>query len=301
MSDFRLKVFRSAARHLSLTKAAEEMCITQPAVTRHIKEIEAEYGQRVFERTGGKLVLTEAGRTLLAHAGDILEGYDRLEYDMKQLSGECAGQLRIGASTTIAQYILPPVLASFTARHPNIRLLLFCANTEEVEHALARHDIDLGFVEGIGHRQSLHYTEWLKDELVAVVSTTSPLAVKDEITLADLRQIPVVLREPGSGTLGVWQSALRHKNIPLTSLRVIAHIGHSESIKRFIMHSEAMAILSVRAVSQEVFDGTLKIIDIKDLPLERMFHIVRRQGQENSVAEKFLQYLLKHKPDLCIP
>ena len=176
------------------------MCITQPAVTRHIKEIEAEYGQRVFERTGGKLVLTEAGRTLLAHAGDILEGYDRLEYDMKQLSGECAGQLRIGASTTIAQYILPPVLASFTARHPNIRLLLFCANTEEVEHALARHDIDLGFVEGIGHRQSLHYTEWLKDELVAVVSTTSPLAVKDEITLADLRQIPVVLREPGSGT-----------------------------------------------------------------------------------------------------
>lgn len=291
MSDFRLKVFRSTARHLSFTKAADEMCISQPAVTRHIKEIESEYGQRVFERTNGKLILTKAGSALLAHAEKILEQYDALDFEMKRLRGEYAGELKIGASTTIAQYILPVALADFATRHPDVNLLLLNGNTAEVEEALIRHDIDLGLVEGISRQLPLHYTAWLKDELVAVVRADSHLADREEITTDELSAIPLVLREPGSGTLAVWHSALRHKGIPETSLRVIAHLGNSESIKRFVARYDAMGILSIRAVHQEILNGQLKIIEIKDLPLQRVFHIVQRQGQESGLTEKFLTHL----------
>lgn len=293
MSDFRLKVFRSTARHLSFTKAAEEMCISQPAVTRHIKEIESEYGQRVFERTNGKLILTKAGTVLLAHAEKILEQYDALDFEMKRLRGEYAGELRIGASTTIAQYILPTALADFATQHPDINLSLLNGNTSEVEEALIRHDIDLGFVEGISRQLPLHYTAWLKDELVAVVRTDGKFADKEEISSNELSDIPLVLREPGSGTLAVWHSALKHKGIPETSLQVIAHLGSSESIKRFVSRYDAMGILSIRAIHQEVLNNVLKIIEIKDLPLQRVFHIVQRQGQESGLTEKFLTYLHK--------
>lgn len=293
MSDFRLKVFRSTAHHLSFTKAAEEMCISQPAVTRHIKEIESEYGQRVFERTNGKLILTKAGKALLAHAEKILEQYDALDFEMKRLRGEYAGELRIGASTTIAQYILPTALADFASQHPDINLSLLNGNTSEVEEALIRHDIDLGFVEGISRQLPLHYTAWLKDELVAVVRTDGKFADKEEISSNELSDIPLVLREPGSGTLAVWHSALKHKGISETSLQVIAHLGSSESIKRFVSRYDAMGILSIRAIHQEVMNNVLKIIEIKDLPLQRVFHIVQRQGQESGLAEKFLSYLHK--------
>ena len=199
--------------------------------------------------------------------------------------------LRIGASYTVGTAFLPPILQKLSREPEPFRCEVVIRNTALIETALLESTLDIAILEGAIHSRDLIETVVGHDEVIAVIQ---PGREKTD-------DCPWILREPGSGTLAVWQSALRHKNIPLTSLRVIAHIGHSESIKRFIMHSEAMAILSVRAVSQEVFDGTLKIIDIKDLPLERMFHIVRRQGQENSVAEKFLQYLLKHKPDLCIP
>ena len=293
MSDFRLKVFRSTARHLSFTKAADEMCISQPAVTRHIKEIESEYGQRVFERTNGRLILTKAGSTLLEHAERILEQYDTLDFEMKRLRGEYAGELKIGASTTIAQYILPAALADFATRHPDINLLLLNGNTTEVEEALIRHDIDLGLVEGISRQLPLHYTAWLKDELVAVVRANGSLARKEEITTDELSTIPLVLREPGSGTLAVWHSALQHKGIPENTLHVIAQSGNSESIKRFISRYDAMEILSIRSVHQEILNGQLKIVEIKDLPLQRVFHIVQRQGQESGLTEKFLTYLHK--------
>lgn len=291
MSDFRLKVFRAAARHLSLTKAADAMCISQPAVTRHIKEIESEYGQRVFERTNGKLVLTTAGRTLLAHAEKILEQYDALDYDMQRLQGTCGGHLRLGASTTIGQYMLPGVLAGFATRYPDVHLLLLNGNSADVEQALIRHDIDLGLVEGLSHQPSLRYTPWLQDELVAVVRPDSRYATPDSLTAADLPHIPLVLREPGSGTLAVWQSALASHHLSAGSLHVVAQLGSSESIKQFISSYDAMAILSIRAVRRELWEGRLKLIELKDFALQRLFHIVQRQGQESSLSEDFLRYL----------
>ena len=175
MSDFRLKVFRSAARHLSFTKASEELYVSQPSVTRHIRELETEYGQRLFERTGGRLLLTQAGVRMLEHVERILEAYSALEYEMKKISGESGGTLRLGASTTIAQYVLPRALALFSQDRRQTSIYLRNGNTEEIEQALLAHEIDLGLVEGGSRQRVLNYIPFMKDELVAVVRTHNRL------------------------------------------------------------------------------------------------------------------------------
>lgn len=149
MSDFRLKVFRSVAKNLSFTKASQELFVSQPAITKHIQELEAAYQTRLFDRQGSRISLTESGNLLLEHCERILEDYKRLEYEMHLLHNEYTGGLKLGASTTIAQYVLPPLLASFIGKFPQVSLSLLNGNSREIEAALQEHRIDLGFVEGV--------------------------------------------------------------------------------------------------------------------------------------------------------
>ena len=118
MSDFRLKVFQSVAKNLSFTKASQELFVSQPAITKHIQELEAAYQTRLFDRQGSRISLTDSGKLLLEHCERILEDYKRLEYEMHLLHNEYTGGLKLGASTTIAQYVLPPLLASFIGKFP---------------------------------------------------------------------------------------------------------------------------------------------------------------------------------------
>ena len=173
MSDFRLKVFQSVAKNLSFTKASQELFVSQPAITKHIQELEAYYQTRLFDRQGSKISLTKSGELLLKHSEKILDDYKQLEYEMHLLHNEYIGELKLGASTTIAQYVLPPLLADFIAKFPQINLSLINGNSRGVEAALQEHRIDLGLVEGIFRLPNLKYTPFLQDELVAVVHTLS--------------------------------------------------------------------------------------------------------------------------------
>lgn len=220
MSDFRLKVFRSVAKNLSFTKASQELFVSQPAITKHIQELEAAYQTRLFDRQGSRISLTESGHLLLEHCERILEDYKRLEYEMHLLHNEYTGGLKLGASTTIAQYVLPPLLASFIGKFPQVSLSLLNGNSREIEAALQEHRIDLGFVEGVFRLPNIRYTTFLEDELVAVVRTGSKLAVGEEITPDELFHLPLVLRERGSGTLDVFERALQQHNIKLSSRKV---------------------------------------------------------------------------------
>ena len=213
MSDFRLKVFRSVAKNLSFTKASQELFVSQPAITKHIQELEAAYQTRLFDRQGSRISLTESGNLLLEHCERILEDYKRLEYEMHLLHNEYTGGLKLGDSTTIAQYVLPPLLASFIGKFPQVSLSLLNGNSREIEAALQEHRIDLGFVEGVFRLPNIRYTTFLEDELVAVVRTGSKLAVGEEITPDELFHLPLVLRERGSGTLDVFERALQQHNI----------------------------------------------------------------------------------------
>lgn len=294
MSDFRLKVFRSVAKNLSFTKASQELFVSQPAITKHIQELEAAYQTRLFDRQGSRISLTESGNLLLEHCERILEDYKRLEYEMHLLHNEYTGGLKLGASTTIAQYVLPPLLASFIGKFPQVSLSLLNGNSREIEAALQEHRIDLGFVEGVFRLPNIRYTTFLEDELVAVVRTGSKLAVGEEITPDELFHLPLVLRERGSGTLDVFERAL----LKLSSLQVLMYLGSTESIKLFLEHTDCLGIVSVRSITRELYSGQLRVVEIKGMPMLRDFSFAQPQGQESGLAQVFMQFAMHNNHKL---
>ena len=298
MGDFRLKVFVSVAKNLSFTKASQELFISQPSVTKHIQELETLYQTRLFERMGNSISLTDAGRVFLEHSKRILDDYGRLAYEMSLLRNDHSGELRLGASTTIAQYVLPPLLAQFIDKFPQVSLSLFSGNSAQVEKALQEHRIDLGLVEGNVRQQTLKYTPFLRDELVAVVNTHSRWSERDELELDDLYHIPLVLRERGSGTLDAVVAALQAHHIKLTDLPVRMYLGSTESIKLFLENSDCLGILSVRSISRELFSGRFKVLDIKGLSMHREFDFIQLQGQDNGLPALFMDFASRYNQKL---
>lgn len=298
MSDFRLKVFRSVANNLSFTKASQELFISQPAITKHIQELETCYKARLFDRQGNKISLTEAGKLLLEHSERILDAYKRLEYDMHLLHDDYIGELKLGASTTISQYVLPPLLGSFIRKFPQVTLSLLNGNSRGVEVALQEHRVDLGLVEGIYRLPNLKYTTFLEDELVAVVHTRNKLSLPEEIEPKDLAGVPLVLRERGSGTLDVIERALQQHNIKLSSLNVMMYLGSTESIKLFLENTDCMGIVSIRSISKELASGTFRVIEIKGMQMMREFCFVHQQGQEGGLSQVFMQFAMHHSKKL---
>lgn len=258
MDDFRLRVFITAAKTLNFTKCAEQLYISQPAVSKHIGELESRYKVQLFERSGSRLALTEAGRVMLEHAERIADGYRRLQYEMDLFTDRLGGELKVGASTTIAQYVLPQVLARFTARFPEVKVSLASGNSEQVEAALARHDTDLGLVESSARHPGFHYEPFIPDELVLIASTKGRYGRCDQVTLAELQTVPLVLRESGSGTLEVISKYLAAADVRLASLRVVMQLGSTESIKSFVRNSDAMAIVSVASIVDEMRSSPLR-------------------------------------------
>lgn len=290
MDDFRLRVFIAAAKSCSFTKASEQLCISQPAVSKHIGELESRYKVQLFVRRGSRLSLTTAGEILLGFAEHIADEYRRLEYEMGLCTCHIEGELRLGASTTIAQYLLPSILARFTARFPEVRISMLSGNSGQVEQALDAHAIDLGIVESMSRRQGLHYTHLCDDELVLVAGTNSVHAHTESVSLDELKQIPLVLREDGSGTLEVIAAALTAKRIKLSTLHIVMRLASTEGIKSFVRNSDAMAIVSVISVVEELRSGTLRIVDIEELPLCREFAFVTPTGETNPLAQQFADF-----------
>lgn len=291
MDDFRLRVFITAARTLSFTRTAEQLCISQPAVSKHVGELESRYGLQLFTRRGSRLELTEAGRTLLVSAERVADDYRRLEYEMSLCTGQTEGELRLGASTTIAQYLLPPILARFTTRFPKVRVSLLSGNSGQVEQALGDHAIDLGLVESVSRRQGLHYTPFRADELVLVARPGGKYARTESVTPEALCRIPLVLRENGSGTLEVIIAALADRGIRLSQLNVVLRLGSTEGIKGFVRHSDAMAIVSAFSVVDELRSGALRIVDLEGLTLLRDFVFVHNEAHPARLVRQFLDFV----------
>ncbi len=290
MFDFRLQVFNTVAKRLNFTKAAEELFITQPAVTKHIQEIENHFKVKLFERNGTKIKLTPAGETLLQHTDQLFAVYRNLEFELNTFTQQRTGKLRIGASTTVAQYVLPPVLAAFHKKFNNIKVTLTINNTEQIEQALQNKNIDLGIIEGQSKNNLFKYTEFVKDELVLVANINHPLAKKDMIKPDELLEIPLLLREPGSGTLEVLAHALKPLGIKISQLQNEMELGSTESMKLYLLNSNAMAFLSVHSILKELQNKECCIIDVKGLTIERHFYFIQQHGQAEALPDLFMKF-----------
>lgn len=298
MLDFRLQVFYTVARRLNFTKAAAELFITQPAVTKHIKELEGQFKVSLFERSGNKKIsLTPAGEILLQHVIQILNIYRELEYDMNLLVKQHSGHLRIGASTTVAQYVIPPVLAQFHKKFKDIQVQLITGNTEEVEHALLNKEIEMGIIEGISRNPQIKYEEYLADELVLVSANNNTTLKKDILKPEELKSYPLLLREHGSGTLDAITHSLKKHDIKLAELQIEMQLSDTESIKSYLLHSNCLAFLSVHAILNELRNNECRIIDVKGLSIERPFHFIMQHGQPHPLAELFMRFARTYKPN----
>lgn len=288
MQDFRLKVFLTAAKTLNFTRCAEQLNISQPAVSRHISELETYYGTKLFSRQASKIELTESGRILEQWSGRILSMYMQLEHEMGIAGKVAKGQLRIGASTTIAQYVLPPIIARFRSAYPDITITMNSANSQKIEMDLLAQNIDLGFVENISRRSGLHYEHFADDRLVVAASSSNPL--HGTYSLKHILQVPLVVREKGSGTLELMSRRFSEAGYSLSAFNTVASLGSSEAIKSYLKASNAIAVISVAAIRNELKEGKLKIIEIEGLNLDREFCYATCHGEKHTLANRFINF-----------
>ena len=293
MDEFRLRVFVTAARTLSFSKCAAALNITQPAVSRHIGEMEARYGMPLFTRGTSGVALTKAGGLLLSHAEGLLSAYQKMDYDMELLSQTSQGRLSIGASTTIAMYLLPPVLASFMELSGGVEVSMLSGNSENVEQWLRDGTVDIGFVENASRRPWLHYEPLMADELVLVAGTHGRYGSLEAVTPEELRELPIVLREKGSGTREIIERALNRRGIRVEDLNVVIELSSTEAIKSFVRSSDTVAIVSVIALHRELADSSLRIVDIDGIDMPREFATVVRPGEFSGLNARFHDFVIR--------
>ncbi|MGB4467060.1 MAG: LysR family transcriptional regulator [Azovibrio sp.] len=276
MADRRLQVFHAVARHLSFTKAAEALFMTQPAVTFQIKQLEDQYNTRLFERGHGQICLTPAGEMVLQYAEKILALSDELDARLGEMTGEMRGPLLVGASTTIAEFILPRVLGEFNALYPQVRVRLIVANSESIENRVSEHSLDIGLIEGPARQPELQTEVCCTDELVAIcapgyplLSETSATGVSPEV----LRDYEFISREPGSGTREVTDNHFQAAGIPPQELKTLMELGSPEALKGVVATGLGYAIVSRLVCEKECLLGTLVSIPLQP-PLTRMLSMV---------------------------
>jgi len=290
--DFRLKVFYTVATRLSFTKAAAELFITQPAVTKHIKELEQQLNVQLFLRNGSSIVLTTAGKVLLQYAEKIFQTYTELETELAQLNKMEAGTLHIGASTTVAQTILPKILALFKKTFPEVNFTFIQGNTDVITQLVLAEKIDIAIVEGAAHYPQIAYAPFAKDEIVLVTRANNQLSKKAEISPKQILNIPLILREAGSGTLDIIFNALNDAGINPKDLQVEIRLESSIAIKQYLLYSETATFLSIQSVISELKYNELSIIDIKGLEIFRTFQFIQLHGKNSKLIDLFKRFCL---------
>ncbi len=290
MFDFRFKVFHTVAKRLSFTKAASDLFITQPAVSKHIQELEQYFKVPLFNRKGNQIQLTAQGKVLLEYTEQLLNIYRNMEFDMNSFSNQQKGLLHLGASSTISQYVIPSVLADFHKKYQEVNVRLMNGNTEQIEQALLNNDIDIGIIEGQSKNKDIKYVEYVKDEIVLVSNTQHILAKKPYLTINELKKIPLLVREAGSGTLDVITHALKPFGLNFSQLNIEMELGSTEAIKTYLRNSECMAFLSIHSVLNELSSNSFRILDVKGLSIERYFYFIQRQGASEQLANLFMHF-----------
>jgi DNA-binding transcriptional LysR family regulator len=272
-----LQIFGAVAQTGTTTAAAANLALSQSATSAALNELERVLDVRLFDRVGRRLLLNESGRALLPSARALLDGAKSVEDGFRLGRGGAPVDLRIAASTTIGNYVLPPLLANFRSAAPEARLHLRIGNTLEVVTAVENFEADLGLIEGPCHAADLRVLPWLDDELTLVAAPTHPLALaaaQGRLPLKDLRTAEWLLREPGSGTREAVEQAL----IPhLLHLRTEMTLGSSEAIKNAVALGLGVSCLS-KSVVQDFLDAGRLVVLRSTLPrLSRRFSIVHHQ------------------------
>lgn len=278
MSDRRLQVFTAVAKLLSFTKAADALHMTQPAVTFQVRQLEESFNTRLFDRSHNRISLTKIGKEVYQYSQKIMDLYSDMDKTVRDLTGEMGGYILLGASTTVAEYLLPQFLGKFKEKYPSLTIRLIEANSEAILQKIENNEIDLGVVESEVHNKKLHIDICQKDEVVLIVAPEHELANKKEIPITKLLEYKHVVRELGSGTREVVNTALQNTDLSIDDLDIVMEMGSPESIKGAVESGIGISLISRSCVVKELQLGTLREIRIKPR-INRNFSFVYQNQQ----------------------
>lgn len=297
IENFRLRVFRTVAKHLNFSRAAEELLLTQPAVTQQIKALEDEFGVSLFDRGGGHIQLTPGGKALLPFAERINTLSEEAVQAVAAAYGEQSGELTVGASQTIAQYLLPSVIAAFRKSHPKVRVTAVTDNTDGILEALVAGKIELALIEGPERRNDLQIEPFMEDHMVLVVPPGHEWAGQS-VTAAMLSREPLLMREFGSGSRRVIEQALAAKGLKARDIQISMEFDSTEGLLSAVEAGLGVTFVSRLAVRNQLALGTLKLAYARELDLARWFSLARASGPEpRGNIEAFRTLLLSHIPE----
>ena len=277
LENFRLKVFRAVAEHLNFRKAAEQLFLTQPAVTLQIKALENDLGMRLFDRTGGKITFTQQGSVLLAYAHKLASLASEAERELGCSAGSVSGELALGASTTIAQYVLPRLIGAFQSEYPKIQFSLQSSNTSEVVRCLLDGKVTLGLIEGPARERGVRTEPFMEDELVLI---TPPSFDSDRLAPGQFLATSLLMREHGSGSRRVVELALERAGFKLKAFKKVMELDSTEAIKSAVEAGLGVGFVSRWAIAKELELGTLKVAEVTGVRAARHFTLISRTGPE---------------------
>jgi len=288
MADRRLQVFHAVAKHLSFTRAAETLFMTQPAVTFQVRQLEEQFNARLFDRSQGRIALTPAGVVALEYAERILALSGELDKRLKEMGSQLGGPLLIGASTTIADFLLPQVLGQFKARFPGVVPRLHVANSDAVQHRVAERALDLGFIEGDSCLATLQSDLCREDELRVVCAPSHPLARLKAIEPRALTEHAYISREPGSGTREVIDHFLKKNGVAYDTLQVVMEAGSPEALKGLAATGLGFTILSQATITKEVRLRELVSIPLSPRLLRNLSVVYPRERIHSRLVSAFV-------------
>jgi len=284
-----LKVFESVARHLNYTRAAEELHLTQPAVSMQVKQLEESLGAALFEQLGKRIHLTETGKEVLTYARNITQQLDELEAVLNHQKGLSGGRLRVSVATT-ANYFVPILLGSFSRRHPDITVSLDVTNRETLLRQLSENLVDLVIMGRPPAEADVEAEVFMENPLVIVAPPDHPLAREKKIPLRRLQEEVFLVREPGSGTRIAMERFFAERGM---HLKTGMEVGSNEAIKQSVQAGLGLGLLSRATVDQELALGQLVVLDVAEFPIMRHWYMVHRRGKRLSpVARAFRDFVL---------
>ncbi|MDP1605852.1 MAG: LysR family transcriptional regulator [Rhodocyclaceae bacterium] len=290
MADRRLQVFHAVAKQLSFTKAAEVLFMTQPAVTFQIKQLEEHFNTRLFDRGHGRISLTPAGELVLTYAEKILGLSGEMDVRLSEMTGEVGGSLLVGASTTIAEFLLPRILGEFKAKFPNVKPCLVVANSEAIEMRVAEHTIDIGFIESPSHQPNLQTEVCCEDELQIICSPKFPLARMKEVTPQQLIEYPFVSREPGSGTREFTEVYLQKNGVNIDHMQPVMELGSPLALLEVVETGLGYAIASRTSVLKALRLGDLVSIPLKPRLTRQLSMVYPKEKFRSRLVTAFVDF-----------
>jgi DNA-binding transcriptional LysR family regulator len=285
-----LKVFAAVAKHLSFAKAAEELCLTQPAVSMQVKQLEHQLDVSLFEQLGKKIYLTDAGEEVYHYSRQITQQLEELEMVLANLKGLEKGKLKISVAST-ANYFAPMLLGTFCSRFPGVTVSLDVTNRETLLRQLIENEVDLVVMGQPPSDIDLEAGAFMENPLVVVAPKDHPLAGEKAIPLKRLEKEIFLVREQGSGTRSAMERFFAQHDMHITTGM---EVGSNEAIKQSVQAGLGLGLLSRDTVEMELALGRLQILDIAEFPILRHWYVVHRRGKRLSVvAQAFKKFLLE--------